>query len=219
MKALGDGLVTAVHNVIYRKPLCRRGEQIPAACQASVRVRRVTMIDASATGSTMASSDSSSSPAPAALAAFLRGCERRGAVFAELQCGDAERGDIALAAALRAFRAVSYTHLDVYKRQARNRVRGSGYRPAACSCRRVPRRSRSARPPAAARTRPTGCRRSPALRRARRRPRPGRARRRSGPNAARAPARRAGAGTGAGSAASARSPAPAPAPALSLIHI
>lgn len=63
------------------------------------------MIDASATGSTMASSDSSSSPAPAALAAFLRGCERRGAVFAELQCGDAERGDVALAAALRAFRA------------------------------------------------------------------------------------------------------------------
>lgn len=53
----------------------------------------------------MASSPSSSSSAPAALAAFLRGCERRGAVFAELQCGDAERGDVALAAALRAFRA------------------------------------------------------------------------------------------------------------------
>ncbi|KRA46254.1 hypothetical protein [Pseudoxanthomonas sp. Root630] len=44
-------------------------------------------------------------PPPAALAAFLRGCERRGAVFAALQCGDAERGDVALAAALRAFRA------------------------------------------------------------------------------------------------------------------
>ncbi|CAN7180793.1 hypothetical protein LJR168_000372 [Pseudoxanthomonas sp. LjRoot168] len=52
----------------------------------------------------MTSSRSDSSPAPAALAAFLRGCERRGAVFAELQCGDADRGDVALAAALRAFR-------------------------------------------------------------------------------------------------------------------
>lgn len=52
----------------------------------------------------MTSSRSDSAPAPAALAAFLRGCERRGAVFAELQCGDADRGDVALAAALRAFR-------------------------------------------------------------------------------------------------------------------
>ena len=52
----------------------------------------------------MASSDSPASSAPPALAAFLRGCERRGAVFAELQCGDPDRGDVALAAALRAFR-------------------------------------------------------------------------------------------------------------------
>ncbi len=62
------------------------------------------MIGTSATGSKMVSSPASSSPAPAALAAFLRGCERRGAVFAELQCGNADRGDVALAAALRAFR-------------------------------------------------------------------------------------------------------------------
>ena len=52
----------------------------------------------------MASQDTVASPAPAALAAFLRGCERRGAVFAELQCGDPDHGDVALAAALRAFR-------------------------------------------------------------------------------------------------------------------
>jgi hypothetical protein len=58
----------------------------------------------SATGSMMASQDTVASPAPAALAAFLRGCERRGAVFAELQCGDPDHGDVALAAALRAFR-------------------------------------------------------------------------------------------------------------------
>jgi hypothetical protein len=49
----------------------------------------------------------SSSPQPpisTALAAFLRGVERRGAVLAELQCGDALAGDSALAAAMRAFR-------------------------------------------------------------------------------------------------------------------
>ncbi len=44
------------------------------------------------------------SPAPAALPAFLRGVERRAAVFAELQCGDAETGDAAVLAAMRAFR-------------------------------------------------------------------------------------------------------------------
>lgn len=43
-------------------------------------------------------------PVPAALPAFLRGVERRAAVFAELQCGDAQVGDAALAAAMRAFR-------------------------------------------------------------------------------------------------------------------
>lgn len=43
-------------------------------------------------------------PAPAALAAFLRGVERRGAVLAELQCGDADAGDAALARAMRRFR-------------------------------------------------------------------------------------------------------------------
>lgn len=40
---------------------------------------------------------------PAALMAFLRGIERRAAIFAQLQCGDAERGDAALAAVMRAF--------------------------------------------------------------------------------------------------------------------
>lgn len=45
----------------------------------------------------------SAPPAPAALAAFLRGVERRGALFAQLQCGDAEHGDAALATAMRAF--------------------------------------------------------------------------------------------------------------------
>lgn len=43
--------------------------------------------------------------APSAVSAFLRGVERRAAVFAELQGGDAIRGDEALAAAMRAFRA------------------------------------------------------------------------------------------------------------------
>jgi hypothetical protein len=41
---------------------------------------------------------------PAALSAFLRGVERRAALFAQLQCGDTEVGDVALSAAMRAFR-------------------------------------------------------------------------------------------------------------------
>ena len=47
------------------------------------------------------------SAAPAALAAFLRGVERRGAVLAELQCGDAGTGDACLGAAMHRFRAVA----------------------------------------------------------------------------------------------------------------
>jgi len=41
---------------------------------------------------------------PPALSAFLRGVERRGAVLAELQAGDAAAGDAALAEAMRRFR-------------------------------------------------------------------------------------------------------------------
>ncbi len=44
---------------------------------------------------------------PAALNAFVRGIERRAAVFAELLCGDAIAGDAALAAAIRAFSTLS----------------------------------------------------------------------------------------------------------------
>lgn len=45
--------------------------------------------------------------APAALAAFLRGVERRGAVFAALATGSAEAGDAALATTMRAFRVLA----------------------------------------------------------------------------------------------------------------
>lgn len=45
--------------------------------------------------------------APAALSAFLRGVERRGAVLAELQAGDAAAGDASLASAMSTFRAVA----------------------------------------------------------------------------------------------------------------
>lgn len=57
-----------------------------------------------ATGSTSSGTAGHSNDAPAALAAFLRGVERRGAVLAELQAGDAGAGDAALAAAMRGFR-------------------------------------------------------------------------------------------------------------------
>lgn len=45
--------------------------------------------------------------APAALSAFLRGVERRGAVLAELQCGDPAAGDMAMAAAMAGFPAAA----------------------------------------------------------------------------------------------------------------
>lgn len=45
--------------------------------------------------------------AHAALTAFLRGVERRGAVFAQWQGGDADTGDVALAATLRGFREMA----------------------------------------------------------------------------------------------------------------
>ncbi len=49
--------------------------------------------------------DTSESTPSAALAAFMRGVERRAAVLAELQAGDAAVGDAAVEAALYAFRA------------------------------------------------------------------------------------------------------------------
>ena len=53
----------------------------------------------------MSVSSASSRPSgPPALSAFLRGVERRGAVLAELQAGDAHAGDAALADAMRQFR-------------------------------------------------------------------------------------------------------------------
>ncbi|UNK48489.1 sigma-70 region 4 domain-containing protein [Lysobacter sp. S4-A87] len=50
------------------------------------------------------SSPSHNSTPPPALSAFLRGVERRGAVLAELQAGDAGSGDAALATAMAQFR-------------------------------------------------------------------------------------------------------------------
>ena len=43
-------------------------------------------------------------PQSQAVAAFLRGVERRAALLAELQCGDPVAGDAALGAVMRAFR-------------------------------------------------------------------------------------------------------------------
>lgn len=48
--------------------------------------------------------------APTALAAFLRGIERRGAVFADLQSGDPAVADLAYAQALRGFRDAATAH-------------------------------------------------------------------------------------------------------------
>jgi len=55
----------------------------------------------------MSSSDLALQPSPPALAAFLRGVERRAAVLAELQAGDAVAGDEAVAAAMRQWHAAA----------------------------------------------------------------------------------------------------------------
>ena len=55
----------------------------------------------------MSSNDPSLQPSPPALAAFLRGIERRAAVLAELQAGDAVAGDAAVAAAMRQWHAAA----------------------------------------------------------------------------------------------------------------
>src|SRR4249919_4387445 len=60
----------------------------------------ITTDDARARMTTDTASPLSSAGAPAA---FMRGVERRAAVLAELQCGDAQRGDGAVAATVRAF--------------------------------------------------------------------------------------------------------------------
>lgn len=55
----------------------------------------------------MSSRSDPATPVPPALAAFLRGVERRGAVLAELQAGDAVAGDAAVASAMRHFRGIA----------------------------------------------------------------------------------------------------------------
>ncbi len=55
----------------------------------------------------MTSTPSPANTATGAPAAFLRGVERRAAVFAALQCGSVDRGDAAVAAVLRAFTRIA----------------------------------------------------------------------------------------------------------------
>src|SRR3970040_2443923 len=55
----------------------------------------------------MSRNDPSPQPSPPALAAFLRGVERRAAVLAELQAGDAGAGDAAVTAGMRQWRAAA----------------------------------------------------------------------------------------------------------------
>ena len=55
----------------------------------------------------MSLDDPSHPPSPPVLAAFLRGIERRAAVLAELQAGDALAGDAAVAAAMRQWLAAA----------------------------------------------------------------------------------------------------------------
>ncbi|MUV13310.1 DUF3106 domain-containing protein [Noviluteimonas gilva] len=65
------------------------------------------IIEADEYAARMTSTPSSGIAATGAPAAFLRGVERRAAVFASLQCGSVDRGDAAVAAALRAFTRIA----------------------------------------------------------------------------------------------------------------
>ena len=133
---VNDGGVTAVHNRFWRQAAPRFAEHAFAAevkrefsrrsaapgRSASMQARRrgaasarcaaLVMMAGMPNAPSMSPPLSAAAPvsrlaAPAALAAFLRGVERRGAVLAELQAGDAAAGDAALAAAMAGFRAAA----------------------------------------------------------------------------------------------------------------
>lgn len=103
-----DGFVSAVHNLILRKPRNPRGKVPLMVLSSQFRGRNAAAPRYDAVLSTwvvsLANSPDPAPAAPAALTAFLRGVERRAAVFAELHSGDSDAGDTALAGAMRAFR-------------------------------------------------------------------------------------------------------------------
>lgn len=115
-KATHDGSVTAVHNRILAEPASRLAQTRFGGLSSGFAHPRhrydapygevVPMSSTSpAPGSSAPRTNASS--APAALSAFLRGVERRGAVLAELQAGDAVAGDAALVAAMGGFRTLA----------------------------------------------------------------------------------------------------------------
>lgn len=118
---LRDDSITAVHNRIWA---ASRAELYAALDRALVKrfVRALPRYHAAyGEAVPMSSKTPAAAPAataagpapgprpgpPAALSAFLRGVERRGAVLAELQAGDAAAGDAALAAAMAQFRPIA----------------------------------------------------------------------------------------------------------------
>lgn len=111
--ATHDGSITAVHNRIsLQAASCFALTRIGGLSSGFARARHrydAPYGEVVPMSSKPLSADGSvpRSNAPAALSAFLRGVERRGAVLAELQAGDAVAGDAALAAAMSGFRAVA----------------------------------------------------------------------------------------------------------------
>lgn len=100
-----DGCVTAVHNRIFRPRPVPLGGARNRALSSGFAEKSHRYDAAYGEAGPMSVSPEFSTGAPAALSAFLRGVERRGAVLAELQTGDAASGDAALAMAMRRFRA------------------------------------------------------------------------------------------------------------------
>ena len=108
-----DGIVSAVHNLFSRIPRKHRGKVQEAVLSSQLRggeqAVRGYHVGLSAWVACLANPSDSAPAASAALTTFLRGVERRAAVFAELQSGDGDTGDTALAGAMRAFHNAAAT--------------------------------------------------------------------------------------------------------------
>jgi hypothetical protein len=104
-RSVHGAIDTAVHNRSRWNP-CHASRNTHLRLVKPVRRARSRRYDAGDEAEPMtARTPAQAAAAPAAMTAFLRGVERRAALFAELQCGDCGHGDAALAATLHDFAA------------------------------------------------------------------------------------------------------------------
>jgi len=101
---ISSNVLCAVHNLIGREPRKDRGERL-TGLSSRLGFDRLAHIIPTFARNPGPPVQHPASDVPPALAAFLRGSERRAWVFLWLQGGDPEAADQALAAATRAFQA------------------------------------------------------------------------------------------------------------------